>query len=80
MYCTRFCPYCISAERLLVAKGVAITKLAVDQNMELWREMEQLTGRDTVPQIFVPARTSRSTRYPARTGIECRENPMRRRR
>jgi glutaredoxin 3 len=53
MYCTRFCPYCISAERLLVAKGVAITKLAVDQNMELWREMEQLTGRDTVPQIFV---------------------------
>ncbi|HHH44279.1 MAG TPA: glutaredoxin, partial [Gammaproteobacteria bacterium] len=28
MYCTRFCPYCISADRLLSHKGVAIHKIA----------------------------------------------------
>jgi glutaredoxin 3 len=52
MYCTRFCPYCVSAERLLVSKGVEIRKIPVtDQAM--WDEMEKLTGRGTVPQIFI---------------------------
>jgi glutaredoxin 3 len=53
MYCTRFCPYCISADRLLTHKGVSIHKIAVDNSNELWSKMEQLTGRNTVPQIFI---------------------------
>jgi len=53
MYCTRFCPYCISAERLLKAKGVTIKKIPVDHDMDMWRKMEQLTKRNTVPQIFI---------------------------
>lgn len=53
MYCTRFCPYCISADRLLTHKGVPIHKIAVDNNNELWNKMEELTGRNTVPQIFI---------------------------
>ena len=53
MYCTRFCPYCISADRLLTHKGVLIHKIAVDNNNELWSKMEELTGRNTVPQIFI---------------------------
>ena len=53
MYCTRFCPYCISAERLLTSKGVTINKIAVDHDRDLWEKMEQLTGRNTVPQIFI---------------------------
>jgi len=53
MYCTRFCPYCISAERLLTHKGVAIRKIAVDHDMDLWKKMEEITGRHTVPQIFI---------------------------
>lgn len=53
MYCTRFCPYCTSAERLLVSKGVPIRKIAVDNDPGLWREMENITGRHTVPQIFI---------------------------
>jgi len=53
MYCTRFCPYCISADRLLSHKGVAIKKIAVDHDRDMWHKMEQLTGRHTVPQIFI---------------------------
>lgn len=56
MYCTRFCPYCISADRLLTAKGVSINKIAVDHDRDLWHKMEQLTGRNTVPQIFIGER------------------------
>jgi glutaredoxin 3 len=53
MYCTRFCPYCISADRLLKSKGVPISKIAVDNDAQKWSEMEKLTGRNTVPQIFI---------------------------
>ena len=30
-----------------------IHKIAVDNNNELWSKMEELTGRNTVPQIFI---------------------------
>lgn len=53
MYCTRFCPYCTSAERLLTAKGVTIHKIPVDDQAEEFNKMVQLTGRNTVPQIFI---------------------------
>jgi len=53
MYCTRFCPYCISAERLLAHKGVAVRKIPVDHDMDRWKEMEEVSGRRTVPQIFI---------------------------
>lgn len=53
MYCTRFCPYCISADRLLRSKGVPIRKIPVDNDREMWRKMEDITGRHTVPQIFI---------------------------
>ena len=53
MYCTRFCPYCISAERLLNAKGVRFTKIAVDNDQDMWDKMQRLSNRNTVPQIFI---------------------------
>jgi glutaredoxin 3 len=53
MYCTRFCPYCISADRLLRGKGVPIRRISVDNDREMWNEMERITGRHTVPQIFI---------------------------
>ncbi len=53
MYCTRFCPYCTMAERLLTGKGVEIRKIPVGADQALWEEMERLTGRNTVPQIFI---------------------------
>lgn len=56
MYCTRICPYCHMAERLLVRKGVEIEKIYVDDHPEQRAEMVQVTGQTTVPQIFIGSR------------------------
>jgi len=56
MYTTAACPFCQSAERLLVEKGVAIEKIRVDLRPELRAEMQQKSGRRTVPQIWIGER------------------------
>jgi glutaredoxin 3 len=54
MYSTAVCPFCIQAERLLRAKGVAeIEFVRVDLDPGLRRTMMERTGRRTVPQIYV---------------------------
>ncbi len=54
MYSTAVCPYCIQAERLLKAKGVAeIEKIRVDLLPEQRAAMMAKTGRRTVPQIYI---------------------------
>ena len=54
MYTTTTCPYCSRAERLLVKKGVSsLEKIDVGARPALWKEMEQRTGRNTVPQIYI---------------------------
>lgn len=57
MYCTEICPYCVRAEHLLRARGVAeIEKIRVDLQPELRAEMTEKTGRRTVPQIYIGTR------------------------
>ena len=56
MYSTRICSYCVRAEKLLSKKGIVpdqIEKIFVDAQPEQRVEMERLTGRRTVPQIFI---------------------------
>ena len=54
MYSTAVCPYCIRAEQLLHRKGVVeIEKIRVDLQPELRTAMMEMTGRRTVPQIFI---------------------------
>ena len=53
MYCTRTCPYCVRAERLLRSKGQKIEIIDVGAKPQLWKKMEKLTRRNTVPQIFI---------------------------
>jgi glutaredoxin 3 len=54
MYSTGVCPYCVMAERLLRAKGVAdIEKVRVDLDPARREEMMSRTGRRTVPQIYI---------------------------
>ncbi|MGH8506789.1 MAG: glutaredoxin 3 [Stenotrophobium sp.] len=53
MYTTGMCPYCVMAKRLLQKKGVAIEEVRVDTGSEQRAEMMRITGRRTVPQIFV---------------------------
>ncbi|WON73312.1 glutaredoxin 3 [Nitrosospira sp. Is2] len=54
MYSTAFCPYCIMAERLLLARGVTeIEKIRIDLEPAKRAEMMEKTGRRTVPQIYI---------------------------
>lgn len=53
VYASAFCPYCRWARQLLDNKGVSYQVLDVDHDPALWQEIEQRTGRDTVPQIFI---------------------------
>ena len=53
MYASDWCPYCQRAEALLRSKGVAIDKILVDQEPGRREEMIRLSGRRTVPQIFI---------------------------
>ena len=56
MYSTRVCPYCLRAERLLNKKGVQVEKILVDLQPEEREKMIEITGRRTVPQIFIGER------------------------
>ena len=54
MYTTQVCPYCIRAKALLKQRGVeAIDEIRVDTNPEERVKMMEITGRRTVPQIFI---------------------------
>ncbi len=53
MYATRFCPYCLRARALLTSKDIVWEEINVGMDADLWQEMESLSGRDTVPQIFI---------------------------
>lgn len=53
IYATAVCPYCVMAERLLVSKGVRVTKIRIDLDIEKRVEMMERTGRRTVPQIYI---------------------------
>ena len=54
MYCTAVCPYCLLAEQVLRAKGVAaIVKIRVVLDPARRAEMMKRTGRRTVPQIYI---------------------------
>jgi len=54
MYTTAVCPYCIRAKQILKAKGVdQIEEIRVDMQPEERARMMEITGRRTVPQIFI---------------------------
>jgi len=53
MYSTPYCPYCMAARFLLKNKGVEYEEINVATDAERRAEMEQRSGRYTVPQIFV---------------------------
>ena len=57
IYATAACPYCQAAERLLARKGVSgIERVRVDLEPERRAEMQQKSGRNTVPQIWIDGR------------------------
>jgi glutaredoxin 3 len=54
MYTTAVCPYCIRAKQILKSRGVEqIEEIRVDTLPDERMKMMELTGRRTVPQIFI---------------------------
>ncbi len=54
MYTTAVCPYCIRAKQILKSRGVAaIEEIRVDMQPDERVKMMEITGRRTVPQIFI---------------------------
>ncbi len=54
VYSKETCPYCVMAKKLLAQKGVTeISEIRIDLNPEQRDEMIAITGRMTVPQIFI---------------------------
>ena len=54
MYTTQVCPYCLRAKALLKQRGVdQIDEIRVDLDPSERARMVELTGRRTVPQIFI---------------------------
>lgn len=47
------CPYCTAAKSLLSRKGVAFEEINAGATPELRAQMQQRSGRNTFPQIFV---------------------------
>ena len=53
MYTTTICPYCIRAKLLLKGKGVTFEEINVSSDQETRDWLVKVTGRRTVPQIFI---------------------------
>jgi glutaredoxin 3 len=54
MYTSNYCPFCSRAKALLLQRGVTnLEEIVVDGKPELRARMTQITGRTSVPQIFI---------------------------
>ena len=56
IYSTGSCPYCLQAKQLLKQRGVTeLDEIRVDMVPGERQKMTEITGRRTVPQIFIGA-------------------------
>lgn len=54
MYTSNYCPFCSRAKALLQQRGVVdLEEVVVDGAPEVRAHMTKLTGRTSVPQIFI---------------------------
>lgn len=53
IYSKATCPYCVMAKQLLDARGVSYTEIRIDLIEAERDNMIRLSGRRTVPQIFI---------------------------
>lgn len=56
MYSSGYCPYCMRARSMLDAKSVRYSVIDVDREPEKRAEMRRLSGRTSVPQIWIGER------------------------
>ena len=53
VYANQSCPFCIRARKLLDVKGLEYDLIDVTGSPERWAQMEERSGRNTIPQVFV---------------------------
>jgi glutaredoxin 3 len=53
IYTTGYCPYCSAAKALLRSKNIKFVEVDVTDDPARRTEMERLSSRRTVPQIFI---------------------------
>ncbi len=53
VYLTGWCPYCAAAKNLLDKKGVSYETIDLTKQPDKRPEMQTLSGRTSVPQIFI---------------------------
>jgi glutaredoxin 3 len=57
IYTTSYCPYCFRAKLLLRSKNISFEEIDVTDDPEQRAEMERLSRRRTVPQIFIDGKS-----------------------
>ena len=53
IYSSKFCGFCVAAERLFKSKEIEYKLIKVDEDPSQFEHMIEITGRRTVPQIFI---------------------------
>ena len=53
MYSTTWCGYCIRAKALLERRGLEYEEIVMDDDPAFRDKLLEMTGRWTVPQIFI---------------------------
>ena len=53
LYTTRWCGYCVRAKALLEQRGIPYEEISLDDDPAFRQTIFDLTGRWTVPQIFI---------------------------
>jgi glutaredoxin 3 len=53
IYTTRWCGYCVRAKALLDGKGIAYEEITLDDDPAFRRNLQELTGGWTVPQVLI---------------------------
>jgi len=53
MYTKDYCSFCYAAKNLLAKRGLEFEEIPVSGNANAEQQMRELSGRNTVPQIFI---------------------------
>jgi glutaredoxin 3 len=53
IYTKGYCSFCYAAKNLLAKRGLEFEEISLSGNNSAEQEMQQLTGRRTVPQILI---------------------------
>lgn len=53
IYTKGYCSFCYAAKNLLTKRGLEFEEISLSGNSSTEKEMQELTGRRTVPQILI---------------------------